>query len=80
MVPGLSFCPEDDQPRAEVRSLVERIVREEGQTVLGWREVPIDLASVGASAAAAAPVFEQIFVGRGRVDIGDSVDSSTSTS
>ena len=73
---GLVFLPQDDQTRAEVRSLVERIVREEGQTVLGWREVPIDLASVGASAAAAAPVFEQIFVGRGRVDTGDSVDSS----
>ena len=73
---GLVFLPQDDQPRAEVRSLVERIVREEGQTVLGWREVPIDLASVGASAAAAAPVFEQIFVGRGGVDTGDSVDSS----
>ena len=57
---GLVFLPTDDRSRAEVRALVERITREEGQTVLGWRAVPTDLDAVGTTAAASAPVFEQV--------------------
>ncbi len=60
---GLVFLPTADGPRAELRALIERIVREEGQTVLGWRPVPTRLNAVGSSAAAVAPVFEQLFVG-----------------
>ena len=62
---GLVFLPTDDRSRAEVRALVERITREEGQAVLGWRAVPTDLDAVGTTAAASAPVFEQVFVGAG---------------
>ena len=41
------------------------IVREEGQTLLGWRDVPTDDASLGPTARAAEPSFKQIFIGRG---------------
>jgi glutamate synthase (ferredoxin) len=34
--------------------------------VLGWRDVPTNLRVAGAEAAATAPVFRQIFIGRGR--------------
>ena len=37
-------------------------IRDEGQRVLGWRDVPIDPAHVGASRARCMPVFRQIFV------------------
>jgi glutamate synthase (NADPH) large chain len=60
---GLVFLPHDPVARAECKACVERIVGEEGQTVLGWRDVPINLAKVGRSAASVAPVFEQVFVG-----------------
>ncbi len=60
---GLVFFPPDAKARAQLRALIERIASEEGQPVLGWREVPINLAKVGKSAAAVAPVFEQLFVG-----------------
>ena len=60
---GLVFLPTADGPRAQLRALVERIVREEGQQVLGWRPVPTRLDAIGATAAAVAPVFEQLFVG-----------------
>ena len=30
--------------------------------MLGWRPVPTDLSKIGKSAAAVAPVFEQLFV------------------
>ncbi|MCC7179622.1 MAG: glutamate synthase large subunit [Acidobacteria bacterium] len=62
---GLVFLPHDVGARGALRALVGRIVAEEGHVLLGWREVPTNLAAIGASAAAAAPVFEQVFVGRG---------------
>ena len=68
---GLVFLPTADAPRAALRALVERIVGEEGQTVLGWRPVPTRLDAIGASAAAVAPVFEQLFVGRDPAQTGD---------
>ena len=33
--------------------------------MLGWRDVPVDDASLGPSARACEPVFRQIFIGRG---------------
>ena len=60
---GQVFLPQDAGQRAECEKLFNQIVAEEGQTVLGWRPVPIRLDAVGASAASVAPVFEQLFVG-----------------
>src|SRR5688572_2868825 len=60
---GLVFLPHDLNARSACKSLVERIVQEEGQSLLGWREVPVDLSKVGKTAASVAPVFEQLFVG-----------------
>jgi len=62
---GLIFLPRDPAVRDYVETLFEQIVIEEGQLVLGWRDVPTDLTNVGPSAAAMAPVFRQLFVGRG---------------
>ena len=47
-----------------LRGTIERIAAEEGQRVLGWRPVPTNLAAVGRNAAAVAPVFEQVVIGR----------------
>ncbi|HEX2925579.1 MAG TPA: glutamate synthase large subunit [Ruminiclostridium sp.] len=40
----------------------EEIVREEGQKILGWREVPIDKSTIGESAKAVMPRFIQVFI------------------
>jgi glutamate synthase (NADPH/NADH) large chain len=60
---GLVFLPRDEPARHAYRARIERITVEEGLTVLGWRAVPTDLAKIGKTAAAVAPVFAQIFVG-----------------
>ena len=60
---GLAFLPHDSEARNACEVIVERIIREEGQALLGWREVPVDLGKVGMSAAAVAPYFAQVFVG-----------------
>jgi len=41
---GLVFFPPDARARAQLRALIERITIEEGQSVIGWREVPVNLA------------------------------------
>jgi glutamate synthase (ferredoxin) len=61
---GMVFLPRHPAQRETVRRLVETIVKEEGQRVLGWRDVPTDDRLLGASAVAVEPVFEQIFIGR----------------
>ncbi len=60
---GLVFLPRDAATRRHIEQLFEQIIREEGQRVLGWRDVPVDDRDLGKSAAAVQPVFRQIFVG-----------------
>src|SRR6185503_13372707 len=60
---GLVFLPRDARDREAVRELIARIVDEEGQQLLGWRDVPVDNRLLGESAVAAQPVFQQIFIG-----------------
>jgi glutamate synthase (NADPH) large chain len=62
---ALVFLPRDPVVRDRVEAMFERIVIEEGQLVLGWRDVPTDDRTVGPSAVAVEPVFKQFFVGRG---------------
>ena len=61
---GLVFLPTIDSERDQCRSLVERVVSEQGQRIIGWRVVPTDAkgADLGATARASEPVIEQIFV------------------
>jgi glutamate synthase (NADPH/NADH) large chain len=59
---GLVFLPKDRAGREQLRQLIETTVRAEGHAVLGWRTVPGDDSSLGASARAAKPVIEQLFV------------------
>jgi glutamate synthase (NADPH/NADH) large chain len=59
---GLVFLPQGHDEREQLRRLLEQIAREEGLNLLGWRVLPIDDRSIGASARAARPVIEQVFV------------------
>jgi glutamate synthase (NADPH) large chain len=62
---GLVFLPTEAAHRAEIERIVGGIVAEEGQRLLGWREVPTDDRALGPSARAVEPVFRQVFIGRG---------------
>ena len=63
---GMTFLPVERHQRLQCEGIVERIVREEGLTVLGWRDTPIDGAAIGRVARNSQPYIEQIFVGRGK--------------
>ncbi|MGH2544353.1 MAG: glutamate synthase subunit alpha, partial [Ardenticatenaceae bacterium] len=62
---GMVFLPHHDGDAAACEKIFTRIVGEESQTVLGWRDVPIDDTPIGPSAKAAEPAFKQVFIGRG---------------
>jgi glutamate synthase (NADPH/NADH) large chain len=59
---GLVFLPHDDRDRAAVVDLFERIVKEEGACLLGWRNVPTNDSALGNGAVASEPVFKQVFI------------------
>ena len=63
---GLVFLPRDRGERRAIESLVATILEEEQLRLLGWREVPADNRLLGARAVASQPVFQQLFVGRGK--------------
>jgi len=62
---GMIFLPRQAQTRVECEALMERLVAEEGQTVLGWRDVPTDNSGLGESVKAVEPVVRQLFIGCG---------------
>jgi len=64
---GIIFLPPDSRQREKCKTVVARICAEEGQSLVGWREVPTDAdaADIGLSARAAAPHFEQLFIAAG---------------
>jgi glutamate synthase (ferredoxin) len=59
---GMVFLPRDAADRAHCEQLFESIVREEGQQVLGWRDVPTDNSPLGPTAKRTEPTVRQIFV------------------
>lgn len=63
---AMVFLPRDNKQRRFCERGFERIVREEGQKVLGWRDVPTDNSMIGATAKATEPLYRQCFIGRNR--------------
>jgi glutamate synthase (NADPH/NADH) large chain len=59
---GCAFLPDDDVREAQARSVVERVAREEGLQVLGWRDVPVTPSLLGATARRVLPRMRQLFV------------------
>ena len=62
---GMIFAHKYESLRNEQKRIFEEVVREEGQVVLGWREVPVDGTKVGKEAAAIRPWMIQILIGKG---------------
>ncbi len=62
---GMFFLSSDRQARLQLQETIERHLREAGQTVLGWRDVPVENSDLGESVLPTEPVVRQLFVGRG---------------
>jgi len=62
---GMIFLPRNSESRRACEAAIERTVRYEGQTLLGWRDVPCDNAGLAQAAKDCEPVIRQVFIGRG---------------
>jgi glutamate synthase domain-containing protein 1 len=63
---GMVFLPVEPHARRRTEGTVERIVMEEGLSVRGWRDTPIDGTAIGRVARNSQPYIQQIFVARGK--------------
>jgi glutamate synthase domain-containing protein 2/glutamate synthase domain-containing protein 1/glutamate synthase domain-containing protein 3 len=61
---GIVFLPVNQTSRLICEGILERIVREEELTVLGWRDTPVGADAIGRIARASQPYIEQIFIRR----------------
>ena len=61
---GMLFLPRNPLERNGVKTAFAKIVSAEGQTLVGWRDVPTDNSSLGKTAVAAEPHMAQVFIGR----------------
>ncbi|WP_210503848.1 glutamate synthase large subunit [Nocardioides xinjiangensis] len=59
---GTAFLPGDADAVAKTRQRIEEIADEEGLSVLGWRDLPVDDSTLGATARSVMPTFAQVFV------------------
>ncbi len=59
---GMMFLPRNRSERARCKAVVERVIREQGQGLLGWRRVPTDNSSLGRGAREGEPDVQQVFV------------------
>jgi len=62
---GAIFLPQNAGSRAFCENLLEQYISEEGQTLLGWRDVPTDNSGVGQSVIDVEPVVRHLIIGRG---------------
>jgi glutamate synthase (NADPH) large chain len=60
---GNLFLPQDAKNRAAVEALIAKIIAEENQTCLGWRDVPVDNSNIADAARDVEPVMRQVIIG-----------------
>jgi glutamate synthase domain-containing protein 2/glutamate synthase domain-containing protein 1/glutamate synthase domain-containing protein 3 len=60
---GMAFLPVEKHERLKCEGILERMLREEGLSVLCWRDTPVDGSAIGRVARGSQPYIEQVFVG-----------------
>jgi len=63
---GMVFLPKEHASRLACEQELERAVKAEGQVVLGWRDVPVNLdMPMSPTVRKKEPILRQLFIGRG---------------
>ncbi len=58
------FLANDEALRQKCEQELARIIREEGQNLLGWRTVPVENSTIGETARNVEPYIRQVFVAK----------------
>ncbi|MCR9136354.1 MAG: glutamate synthase large subunit [Alphaproteobacteria bacterium] len=63
---GYLFMPQDAELRTHIEDIIREVVEAEGQTLIGYRDVPVDNSSLSKAddIAATEPHHRQVFIGR----------------
>jgi glutamate synthase domain-containing protein 2/glutamate synthase domain-containing protein 1/glutamate synthase domain-containing protein 3 len=59
---GMMFLPQKKSDRKHVENIIEKIVLDENQKFLGWRDVPVNTNAPGKGARATLPYIRQCFI------------------
>jgi len=59
---GNVFLPQAANNRAACEALFTQIIAEENQTLLGWRDVPVDNSNIAQAARDVEPTMRQVFI------------------
>ncbi len=62
---GMVFLPRDPAERRICEALVAKVISDEAQDFLGWRDVPTDPTKIGSKSREVEPVIRQFVVGMG---------------
>ncbi len=63
---GYLFMPQDPEERAHIEAVITEVIASEGQSLIGFRDVPVDNSSLSKAPhiAATEPFHRQVFIGR----------------
>ncbi|MEK3796688.1 glutamate synthase large subunit [Peribacillus sp. FSL H8-0477] len=60
---GMVFFSTDHKEQVEIENKLTDYIENEGQKVLGWRTVPVDVTKLGETGKNTCPVIRQVFIG-----------------
>ncbi len=60
------FMPRDEEGYRIVAEIVEKVIADEGLTLLGWRDVPVDSSDLSENVKATEPLHRQVFIGKAK--------------
>ena len=63
---GLIFLPTEVEERRFCKEVFTSVIEEEGQELLGWRNVPVDDSDIGKTARDTQPLIQQVFIGKNK--------------
>ena len=61
---GIVFLSPDEETAASEQKVLNDAIVESGQTLLGWRDLPVDNHDLGQASAESEPMMKQVFIGR----------------
>ncbi len=70
---GMVFLPKNSNQHKYCKDILEKEIKSQGLSILGWRQVPVDSSQLGEIALASEPNIEQLFIGKGEKEISETV-------
>ena len=66
---GMVFMPKSPNQVSFCKNTFESAIKDQNLSILGWRDVPVDVSNLGQIAAEKEPTVKQVFVGKNGLDI-----------